>query len=688
MAVFVVLLSLAVLFVPLQAGDDAYAAPDDIYTYTLSTTTDDALVEDYDPIGSSSTGLYTSLNGTNSGSWAFDENGYGPFNSFYAAFDPAQNNRMICHLNPYDLSESIIGESIAGQGYNIMWCLPTVYWYTSGSSLVLTNDPDAGGTAYAHTINGHVYEYIGIGVYEASTDTVGGQTILTSTSGTTPLAYQTRATFRDYANNQTVNTDGNGTNGYAMVWNFYQWELYKYCAIAVMDSWNSQYVAGNGDTYDDGTPIYSIPGELDQSGPYAGNRGSSASNLSDPVKVFIENAWGSINDFVDGIVINGESGYYIDQSAVPTDAKSGTYVTYIAQSLRGDYEYGSSPCTSHAEVWGMPTASSGTSSSGTCDYIITSSNSNRVLFVGGYSYNNNASNALRSGLSYAHAFEPLSTSSPTLGGRLAFVFDADPAAGNIVTFDHNTLVNAGGDASDLITSILVPDNGSCQLPDLGVVDGFKHTGWYINGIFYPVGAYYTTTGDVTAYSAWMTPSVTITMYVEGSVFATLAVPKGSSGVVFTPVNVDGIFTGWYYDSLFTNEYDPVAPINEDLVLYAKGVPPLTFTTDPIANGDIVALDGQPGTISYRATDSMYYSSVLWDFGDGSTSTDLYATHYYAEPGSYTATLTVFNNYGSDTTEFIIEVPADHSDDGIPWALYIAVVVAVVLIVVFVVTRVL
>ena len=150
--------------------------------------------------------------------------------------------------------------------------------------------------------------------------------------------------------------------------------------------------------------------------------------------------------------------------------------------------------------------------------------------------------------------------------------------------------------------------------------------------------------------------------------------------------MNGFFTGWFYNPGFTEEYVPYLPIDSDLTLYAKGVPPLTFTTDPIANGDIVALDGQPGTISYRATDSMYYSSVLWDFGDGSTSTDLYATHYYAEPGSYTATLTVYNNYGSDTTEFIIEVPADHSDDGIPWALYIAVVMAVLVIAAFVMMR--
>ena len=399
------------------------AAGDDYYSYTI--TPEGRIVGDYDPIGTSSDGTWTSVGNSNSGSWTWDEDGYGPFNSYYAAFDPARDNLMVCHLDPFDLDYSVDHSmDISGLGYNVMWCLPTVYWLTDSSgNLVLTNDPDAGGVAYAHTIEGEVFSYVGFGVFEASTTTVDGETILTSTSGTTPLVDETRATFRDYANNQLVDADGSGDTGYAMVWNFYQWELYKYCALAVMDSWNSQSVAGNGDVYKDGTPYYTIPGELDQSGPYAGNRGSSSSNMQDSVKVFIENAWGSVFDFVDGIVINGRSGYYIDQSAVPTDATSGTYVTYIAQSLPGN-GYGSSPCTSHAELWGMPTANGGSSSSGTCDYNYTSSSSNRVLYVGGYSYY--ASSSTDYGLSCAAAYNALSYSRASIGGRLAFVFDADP----------------------------------------------------------------------------------------------------------------------------------------------------------------------------------------------------------------------------------------------------------------------
>jgi PKD repeat protein len=42
------------------------------------------------------------------------------------------------------------------------------------------------------------------------------------------------------------------------------------------------------------------------------------------------------------------------------------------------------------------------------------------------------------------------------------------------------------------------------------------------------------------------------------------------------------------------------------------------------------------------------SSRLWDFGDGSTSTDRFPTHTYVDPGRYTVKLTVSNSGGSDT----------------------------------------
>ena len=754
MAAFAVFLSLAVLFAPMAMVDEeADAAYGETYTYTISSN---GTISGYNPIGtSSSSGSYTSVNGTNSGSWAFNDEGYGPFNSFYAAFDPAQNNKMIGHLDPDDLTKLVDGTSIAGQDYNIMWCLPTVYWKTSGTSLVLTNDPNAGGTAYAHTINGHVYNYIGIGVYEASKQTIGGQTILTSFTDVNPTVSQNRATFRDQANNQLVNTDGNGNNGYAMVWNFYQWELYKYCALAVMGSWNSQGVAGNGDVYG-GSPYYHITGDHDKSGPYAGTKGSSTSYYQDSVKVFIENAWGSVYDFVDGVVISAKK-YYIDQSAVPTDATSGTYITSPNGTLPGSSGYGSNPST-EAAIWGMPTATGGSSTTGLCDYVYSDNGSNYVVFVGGFSYSISSS-APYFGLSFAFCTYGLSFSFSAIGGRLAFVFDADPASGNTVTYDHSALTSAGGNASGLAASVLVPIDESFQLPNLGtvgefthigwqvngvtqpvnytitptdnmtvkslwrhnstitfdhsaledyhqsasglatssgaqpdgtpytlpsmgVIGGYTHSGWYIDGVFYAVGAQYTPSGNVTAYSVWQQPMITMTFIVEGETYATLKVPGGSSGIVFTPVMVDGAFEGWFYDPGFDTKYDATQALDSNTTLYAKGVPPLEFTSVPTANASITAVNGIADLYYFDATDSTGKYSVHWDFGDGNTSDDVLAYNSYSEPGVYTVTLTVTNadgvyavqTYTVDTTE-----PAeDDGDDGSgDILLYVAIAIVII-----------
>ena len=168
----------------------------------------------------------------------------------------------------------------------------------------------------------------------------------------------------------------------------------------------------------------------------------------------------------------------------------------------------------------------------------------------------------------------------------------------------------------------------------------------------------------------------MTFYSNGIVFVTQVVENGDYAVPPEEPTLYGYdFRGWFYDDgTFLNEFDFTTLITSDIALYAKWEGNLKFTTDPVSDGTLTAIEGQPGTVSFRATDSLYYSSVLWDFGDGTTSTDLYTTHYYSEPGTYTASLTVYNNHGSDVTTYRIEVPsADPGDDGTEWALVAAVV---------------
>ncbi len=749
-----------------MSGSDSDAA-DSTYSYTISASTG-AISGGYTHIGSSSTGKYVSTNNTNSGSWTFDDQGYGPFNSFYAAFDPAQNNKMICHLDPDNLKKSVDGTiDITGKAYNVMWCLPTVYWMTDSSgNLVLTNDSTAGGTAYAHTIYGTdgkavVYPYVAYGVYEAGSATVNSKTILTSYSDSTVQVSATRPTLRGYANNQAVDTDGQGTNGYAMVWNFYQYQLYRFCATTVMGGWDSQGIAGNGYVYGDGNPYYKTTGLLDTSGPYAGTRGSGDTYYKDSVKVFLENVWGSVYDFVDGIVFNGRA-YCIDQKSTPTDAYvAGTGITMLSDVLPSS-GWGSSPSTK-AEIWGMPTANSGSNSSGLYDYVY-SSTGQRLLLVGGFS-RTGSSNALDCGLSCVVGNLSLSGSGTGFGGRLAFVFDADPASTPTVTYDHSNLTAAlndgGAAAANLAKSKVITENGTYDqlpqqgdwrhtgweidgtvytathafvsgeshtaksvwtkypvatlnhealanlggstdglktelvitdstvtYPDLGTVDGFTHIGWYVDDTLYSTTHTVVETSDHTAYSVWRAPSITITFMVEGTEHSTLEVPKGSVGIVYTPKQVTGVFMGWFYDSAFTQKYDATKSLTVDTILYAKGVKPLEFTSVPTANATITNVDSS-GLVFFDATDSTGRMSVLWDFGDGNTSTDPIAYNSYAEPGTYTATLTVTNASGqTDTRTYtVVYAGEDSGSDGKdPALLYAVAGVIVILAAVFVARR--
>ena len=165
--------------------------------------------------------------------------------------------------------------------------------------------------------------------------------------------------------------------------------------------------------------------------------------------------------------------------------------------------------------------------------------------------------------------------------------------------------------------------------------------------------------EVTLYAVWKSTAFTVIFDSNGGSAVTSQVIE-SGDCALSPVDptlYGFIFKGWFTDNeTFQNEWDFADPVTGNMTLYAKWEGNLEFTTDPIADGKVTAVDGSPGTVSFVATNSQNYTSVLWDFGDSTSSTNIYETHYYGQPGTYTATLTVFNNYGSDTTEFIIEVP--------------------------------
>jgi PKD repeat protein len=82
------------------------------------------------------------------------------------------------------------------------------------------------------------------------------------------------------------------------------------------------------------------------------------------------------------------------------------------------------------------------------------------------------------------------------------------------------------------------------------------------------------------------------------------------------------------------------------------LPQASFTADSIAALKVSFTD--------TSTDAVSYS---WDFGDGATSVQASPVHTYANPGTYTVTLTVSNDAGQDTMEMEINVPGSEDDTG-------------------------
>lgn len=92
---------------------------------------------------------------------------------------------------------------------------------------------------------------------------------------------------------------------------------------------------------------------------------------------------------------------------------------------------------------------------------------------------------------------------------------------------------------------------------------------------------------------------------------------------------------WHTDSVFCG------PDNSQ--------PVVDFTADPESGIS-------PLTVTFTNNSSQdEYTRVLWDFGDGNTSTEWESEHTYETAGQYTVTLTVLNLAGSANDSVIIQV---------------------------------
>ena len=128
-------------------------------------------------------------------------------------------------------------------------------------------------------------------------------------------------------------------------------------------------------------------------------------------------------------------------------------------------------------------------------------------------------------------------------------------------------------------------------------------------------------------------------------------------------------TSYAYDSpgtytvtlTVTDDQNATDTITGEVVILEANMPPVAsgrISPDPLTTPLFV---GQ--TIAFDASASEdpdgQIVSYLWDFGDGSTSLEVIATHEYSSPGEYTVTLTVTDNTGASAaaagTLFIAEI---------------------------------
>lgn len=407
------------------------------YTYRLSVNEGNLKVEK--KIGSdweSMNGIKNNNGEINVGSWGFDSaTGIGPFNSFYVEMDESGVPKAI--LNPDNLKErkvlyengkwkSLEG-SIGGStgnndkevdsGNNIMWVLPKVYIGMDGTSLILSNKPFNGGVATAHIIDGKVYPFLALGVYEASEES--GK--LMSKPGVKPSVSEPPVSKNRYYFQSAAQKTYE--NGKSMIWNYYQWQLYRMCSFAVMGGFDSQKIVGQGITRQGITSDHPngmhITGESNGMGPYYGSSNSTVVS-----KLFLENSWGNVWEFVgDAHLVWETSDRPVIYAGQNSDWGSGNYGSKVVSTkaflptstgslnIRVD----------EAISWGLPITSGGVSSK---DYFWTntSNTGDRALLVGGDWYNSSDA-----GVSALSVNVGVSSPLANVGSRLAYVFGAGAA---------------------------------------------------------------------------------------------------------------------------------------------------------------------------------------------------------------------------------------------------------------------
>lgn len=549
-AVALMLIVPLTVYTPASDADDGPFWITDFPSYGYILTMADGQVGDVKAYTGSYSETYATKNGLND--WSFTD-GIGPFNSFYAAINLADTTETCTEsristapgqvayiLDPDDLSRTFNGGTYTGS-YNIMFVIPTVYWYADGNVLYLSNTPGffgdltvVGGQqqmkAYAHTVSNstgssaQTYDLLCIGVYEGSFLAgagTGNNAIMVSQSGNNPATQRTLDGFRINVLNNTA-TDGAKYG----LWNFYHWTLYKMMSYTVMDNKDSKGTVGNGVVSKTGVSIST--GTMDQSGWFSGSY-----DLSTGSKLFIENSWGNVWEYLDNTYMsrNGELhagdglGSGINIATAPNQASILAGMDHINGQVSIVDTYGYAKLNYYTSTspltWDLPVSEAPNTHNNPSDDPIETNHGRTVpagIWVGGSRswYN---SEIQYGGLSSLSATGSINFATIQLGARLVYVLDYDAAGLYGISYVTEGNGTVSGPALAPIGEMIT------------LITGFE-SGWKLTGLHYSYntgsGVY---GGSILRSGTFVMPEYPVTVYATFEPIITVTVvaePPGGS----------------------------------------------------------------------------------------------------------------------------------------------------------------
>lgn len=237
---------------------------------------------------------------------------------------------------------------------------------------------------------------------EASSGTMG--LILASYSGTTPSVSKTRSTFRDYARNMA--------SGFQLR-DIAAWCAYDLLYLVEYADFNSQEKIGPGIVND--TAAHKT-GETDAMVYHTG-RAHSGDNAAVQYRG-IENPWGNVREFVDGINFQNRTAYICTDPTKYADDTAANYT--VAGVTMGGSGWIKSLGRSDVFPWAfIPTSNGGSDTTYIPDYVYTmADNVWRVLHVGGSRVSSEGNT--KAGAFYFYAGYSSKDTASDVGARLQF----------------------------------------------------------------------------------------------------------------------------------------------------------------------------------------------------------------------------------------------------------------------------